>query len=301
LEEVPPGFEQLTRPDEGLVASFLRRLSSDYFNLLALRTFAYERALVPPVLPLATEDLIALVAGWIVDGDCRVALAPRPPPPQAAATEQPAQPRPPPPVAASATFSLQVVDDITEDPIAHVALVLKLPSGEQRATTDSSGRIDIGRLPRGLAAVSSDVSGARLARTLGLVKLGALPSRPRAPADDGRPAASGTVVARIIEHHVKRGDSLVSIAGAYGHTADEITEFNWGTTDPDATQEHLFADVGCTETDAHGKPVFTPRDRPGIIYVPRPLQLSGLRLDERHVLRVKNVPEPGPVHFGVSS
>ena len=43
--------------------------------------------------------------------------------------------------------------------------------------------------------------------------------------------------------------------------------------------------------------MFTRDDAPGILYVPRPVALTGLAVDPSHILRVKRAHRPQPFHF----
>jgi hypothetical protein len=45
--------------------------------------------------------------------------------------------------------------------------------------------------------------------------------------------------------------------------------------------------------------VFTRDDAPGILYVPRPVALTGLAVDPSHILRVKRAHKPQPFHFSL--
>jgi hypothetical protein len=85
----------------------------------------------------------------------------------------------------------------------------------------------------------------------------------------------------------------------YDLTADDVAQFNWETTDPAEVQQRLEISVGCTKKDEGGKFVFSRDDDPGILYVPRPVALSGLAVDQSHILRVKRARRPQPFSFSV--
>src|SRR3712207_7590937 len=57
-------------------------------------------------------------------------------------------------------------------------------------------------------------------------------------------------LARLVKYKVSDGETLESVAEANGISVNELTQFNWGTTDPKEIQKRLFLDVGCRETDS---------------------------------------------------
>jgi len=72
-----------------------------------------------------------------------------------------------------------------------------------------------------------------------------------------------------------------------------------GQTFEQPLQQRLAVSVGCTKKDEAGKFVFIRDDAPGILYVPRPVALSGLAVDPSHILRVKRAHRPQPFHFSL--
>ncbi|HEX8698318.1 MAG TPA: LysM domain-containing protein, partial [Myxococcaceae bacterium] len=113
----------------------------------------------------------------------------------------------------------------------------------------------------------------------------------------GAKKASGKFLARLIKYKVSDGETLESVADAHGLSADELAQFNWGTTDPKEIQKRLFLDVGCRETDSSGKFILTARDNPGILYIARPMELSLMASGPRQILRVAKVPGPPVFRF----
>ena len=77
---------------------------------------------------------------------------------------------------------------------------------------------------------------------------------------------------KVKEHHVKRGDTLESIAAEYGMTWKELAKFNWGTDDPEDVNKFLYGTVGCRSRTKDGKNfIFTDDDHKtgdGFVYVP---------------------------------
>ncbi len=96
-----------------------------------------------------------------------------------------------------------------------------------------------------------------------------------------------TLIGEIEEHQVRTGETLQSLAEANGLTAAELARFNFGTDDPDAVNDHLHNDVGCTRRDASGQFIFDDNDDPGIILIPKPWEQPGLATDQFHTIRVR--------------
>ena len=118
---------------------------------------------------------------------------------------------------------------------------------------DDEGRISLSDVPKGRVDITSTIDGATLAETLAFAKAGVLKTLDSGKKRRRRKAPSGKFLARISEHKVSDGETLESIAETYSLTVDQLTKFNWGTTDPEEIQRHLFIDVGCTTKDDSGK------------------------------------------------
>ncbi|MFP2923634.1 LysM peptidoglycan-binding domain-containing protein [Pyxidicoccus sp. 3LG] len=197
---------------------------------------------------------------------------------------------------------LQVVDDVTDVPISGIKLRIQLgDESEQQATTDSEGRIDLKDVPQGAANVLSVLDGATLDNTLALVRTGGPWSqqKPAKGGTKGKESSFTRVLARIAEHQVTDGETLELVAEMYGLTVDALAKFNWGTTDPAEIQRYLLLEVGCTRKDERGRYVFSSDDVPGILRVPRPVAVSRMAVEQSHILRVKQVPEPRPYLFSL--
>src|SRR3954451_16620448 len=93
------------------------------------------------------------------------------------------------------------------------------------------------------------------------------------------------------EYHVKKGDTLASIAQKNGLKWQQITTYNFGTATPREVNDCLHEYVGCTERTADGKNyVFSDDDVPGIIYIPKPPKPFALSTGEYHKIKVKRPP-----------
>lgn len=294
-EPVPDGHELVVFGERWLAERRVREFAQDDFNLRTLRALVSTHTSTQSYGPLSDELVLRKAAELL---SSRLLSLARVPPRRGsgvlAPREKPEVRPAPVPVEEKLRLMLQVVDDVTEDPIADLALSIKLPDGStKKATTDAEGRISLSDVPRGRVDITSVLDGATLAETLAFVKLGALASLQReAKSRRRRRAAEGRFLARVIEHKVTDGETLESIAAAHDLSVDALTRFNWGTTDPDEIQQHLLIDVGCTAQDDSGKAVFTLHDDPGILYIARPLEMNWVALEERHILRVKKVREP---------
>ena len=145
----------------------------------------------------------------------------------------------------------------------------------------------------GMEVLSVPLDGATLKETLAFVKAGILPAmQPVGQTRRRKKTVSGKFIAKLVSHKVSDGETLESIAESYKTTADALAKFNWGTTDPEKIQSHLLIDVGCTKKDDGGKYVLSSEDEPGILYIPRPLDMDWVALEQRHIWRVKKLPDP---------
>jgi LysM repeat protein len=287
--ELPERFELIPCYDEYFTARYLDSFVQDHFNHATMRAIAYERQ--PPLEPLNNDQLVCVVARRLVSGSLRLALAPPLSFGGLGDDETPDQPRAPTAVQTKAMFSLQAVDDVTDDPISNVKLVVKLPDAkEHELATDSSGRIDLSVVKSGTVSVSSSVTGATMAKTMAFVKLGALASTTSVAATGatrGGHSTTGQVIAQLIECRVKTGDTLDSLARRHGLTANALAQFHWGTAVRDEIDQYLIFEVGCRKRGSDQHVLFDSADDPGIIYIPAPVRLNGLALDQLHILRVK--------------
>ncbi|WNG57117.1 LysM peptidoglycan-binding domain-containing protein [Archangium gephyra] len=287
-EPLPSGHELVATGGAAQLEGRLRVLAQDFFNLQTLREVAQGHA-AAEFGPRSTDQLVRQVASQVALGSLRLVRVPRAPEPTGRyLRHKPEELTPADFVEETKWLRLQVVDDVTDDPISGLKLSIVLPDGSQKqATTDSSGRIELSSVPPGYAQVNAALDGATLAETLIFVKSGILASKQPAGRSRKRKTPSGKFLARVVEHQVSDGETLEGIAEQYGLTVDDIARFNWDTTDPDEIQRHLYVDVGCTAKDESGKFTFTRYDDPGVLYIPRPLAMGGLAVEQSHILRVR--------------
>jgi hypothetical protein len=293
-EPLPAKHKTVVHADPFQLQGWLRHLAQDHFNLQVLRELTYGHVSATAFGTAPMEELVRRAATQLMDGRLRLAEAPVVPLRGLLRTVKKEETFFPPPVEEKLAFSLQVVDDATDEPISGIKLKLKLPGGgTQQASTDGSGTIRVSNVQPGLVEVKSVIEGATLDETLAFLKSGAGTSPPQ----KGAKKASGRFLARLIKYKVSDSETLESVAEANGLSVDELTQFNWGTTDPKEIQKRLFLDVGCRETDSSGKFILTRRDTPGIIYIARPMELSLMASGPRQILRVAKVPAPPVFRF----
>lgn len=307
--DIPNDYQVVSLWNEEHAKQYLRTLIEGHFNLQAMRNLVLTRLGSTATVTMDAEATIGVVARWLSSGSMRLLRAPPPPKlliPEAAPEEEP---RPPPPrKSASGMLSILVIDDRTEEPVPKVKMRLKLPGGdEQDAVTDSSGRIDISTATRGFAQVVATENKASLKTSIAYVGTGMLSSQPQAGQSRGNSTSSSSggqqqdlVLRRIVEHKVKTGDTLASVANLFGLTWEQLAQFNWETTAPDEINKRLFREVGCRKKTQDKKNyVFDSADKPGIVYGPRLLLLSAFALDQLHILRVGKLPRPKPFLFSM--
>ncbi|MCY1078274.1 LysM peptidoglycan-binding domain-containing protein [Archangium lansingense] len=300
-EPLPEGHEHIALGDSWQAERRLREFAQDSVNLRTLRELVYTQVNARPYEPLSEESVLRQAATLLSSKHVRLARAPLPKMPGVMQPREKVEKKPPPEVVEEKLrLMVQIVDDVTEDPITDLELSIKLPDGsKQKVTTDDEGRISLSDVPKGRVDITSAIDGATLAETLAFAKAGILKSLDSGKKRRRRMAPSGKFLARISEHKVSDGETLESIAETYSLTVDQLTKFNWGTTDPEEIQRHLFIDVGCTTKDDTGKFVLSRHDDPGVIYIARPLEMNWVALEDRHIWRVKKVPEPKLYLFSV--
>jgi hypothetical protein len=299
-DPLPEGCQALEAGRGWTLERRLRQLAQDESNLRTLSTLVETHAPLGRHAPRTAEDVVRQAATLFSFGLMRLALAP--PPARYGAPAFPEEtPKQEPPVTPEedVTLRLQVVEDVTDVPISGIKLKLKLADdSEKEATTDSEGRIDLPKAPKGTFNVLSSIDGATLSNSVALVRTGG-PWSSQRPAKAGQKseAPAPQVLVKVTEHRVIDGETLESVAEMYGVTVDALGEFNWGTTDAGKIQKYLPITVGCTARDDSGRYVFSRDDSPGLLYIPRPLALRGLDVAHSHILRVKSVPESGGYRF----
>lgn len=300
-EPLPEGYELVALGDSWLAERRLRDFALDDFNLRTMRDLAHATSMSHGYEPASEAHVIRQMALSLSQGLFRLARVPLPVIPGTLLhREKTKAPSPAPPVDEKLRLMLQIVDDTTDEPLAGIKLRVKPPEGaEQQVTTDSSGRIELPDVPPGRVIVTSVLDGAILAKTRMFVKAGVLPSYQKDENANRRSkgANSELFLVRVIEHKVSDGETLEGIAEAHELTVEQLTQFNWGTTDPAQIQRRLLIEVGCKTRDESGNFVLTSRDNPGILFIPRPLVMDWMALEQRHIWRAKTVAKRRPYLF----
>ena len=190
-------------------------------------------------------------------------------------------------------------------------LVTLTDGSESSYTTDAEGTFRIDGIESGVCEVRADRGDRDLLHTLFFEALSetALSARAVAgeherwrrktvrgmePEGKRNAASEDLAIALVVEHRVRDGDTMAAIAEEHGLSEDELWLFNFDTTDEAELQGFLRREVGCTERDPEtGLFIFTARDYPGTIYVPKELKRSGLQTGLTHVIRTVP-PDPYP-------
>ena len=101
-------------------------------------------------------------------------------------------------------------------------------------------------------------------------------------------SSDGIAYDLFIEHHVRTGETLASLAEKYGLAWQDLAQCNFGTDVPREVNQCLHEFTGCTKRTQDGKNyVFSDRDVPGIIYIPKLAHSVTLPTGKRHRVRVK--------------
>ncbi len=272
------------------------RLMADPLPCMQLRSFAADAGIGYASHDLSECDdraVAQIVAHALSRGEVtiyRVKQRPYSPP---RIVEPPPSPGPsyaPP----SKYFELQLVFDHDGSGVRQVPLQVVGSDGEaHKATTNAEGRIRLNGVEPGAYEVSASSEGAQVGTSVTACGWDR-PEKPREASQDEKRAASAVKhLVAVEEHRVRTGERLDSIAQSAGMTWQGLALFNWGTTDPDEINEHLASKVGCTKKTKDGRNyLFSNRDRPGIVLIPRPWRAPGLETRKSHVLRVKVLRHP---------
>ena len=192
------------------------------------------------------------------------------------------------------TFAVKIVDEKTGDPVSSVRLKITLPDGvEDYYTTSAQGTVKIDDIPPGTCDVSCDLTGATMQDTYEFKGEGE-PPKP-GPKDKVWPsrrisASNLKRIAEITRHKVKDGESIDSLAKANGFDWKFLSRFNWGTDVPKEINRHLVDDNGIWKATKDGKNfMFTSTDHPGIMFIPKKWEKTGLATGKEHVFKVRHI------------
>jgi hypothetical protein len=278
--------------------SFLRGCLSDTWDRQALRRFLSEE-MSSRVVALTDHVVIDQMAQHLAYG--RVHVIERPHEPlrfpnrSRGASEDAEGPPVQSPQTVLAWIRLRVIHARTGAPIPGIPLHVTLPDDTERdGTTDADGLVVYRDIQPGICMVTCDLQDARLRDTYAFAGLGEMPPPPggdgtetTAPATEESPATRSRI-AQIEAHKVKTGESLKSIAETHGMTWQELALFNWDTAEPDAINEHLYDEVGCTKKTSDGyNYVFDDADEPGLLYLPKLWEMTALVTEQTHTFRVR--------------
>jgi hypothetical protein len=189
-----------------------------------------------------------------------------------------------------AWFEVRVVWDDTGEPVSGVALVIDPGKGStSMLETDSDGRARVDPVP-GACSVRAKADGLAYKECARFVDTGERPP-PENASTARRKAPSALAIVEL--RHGRDGETLESVATAAGLTWKKLAKFNFGTDDQDKVSAHLAADVGCFKRGPDQKKyVFTAVDDPGMLLIPKPLELKLLAPGVHHVLRVAPIELP---------
>jgi len=277
----------------------LRALGRDTWSMAALRRLHAETLGRASICDTSDEAVLEALALRMVTGALKVrsVLVPELPLPVGSLVAAPPPPPPePPPEPPPTWFEVLVLFADTGEPVPKLKLKIQQPKGDVADhTTDDAGLIRIDGIKKaGDCVVSSDVKGAKRAEAVLLA--GAPPSAPAAGGDKPKGGASYKLV-KVERYKVKTGDTLDALAKSVNVTWKELAQFNWGTDKPKEINKHLRWDVGCTKKSGDNY-VFDDSDDPGIIMLPKPVQLEA-PTGERLTLGVEKAARSRPWIFSL--
>lgn len=234
---------------------------------------------------IARGDFVAMKEGWEPMRFPMPSIAlPKPPPPEKGREQSPGW------------FEVRVVWDDSDQGLSGVVLVVDAGrGGTTMVETDAEGTARLEYVPD-TCSVRSRVDGLTYHECAAFVGTGAESEAPRASTERRRPPRAVAVVER---HRVRAGERFSEIASAAGLTWQKLAMFNFGTEDAKALRRYLANEVGCLGGPVKEKDsdyVFTRADEPGVILVPRFLQLNLLATGTHHVLRVMPIVPPKRKH-----
>ncbi|MCF0040065.1 LysM peptidoglycan-binding domain-containing protein [Dyadobacter fanqingshengii] len=97
-------------------------------------------------------------------------------------------------------------------------------------------------------------------------------------------------ITEVIKYKVKDGDSIESLSKSHNMSWQELAKFNFGTDEPDEINHFLRSQVGCFKKTKDKKNfVFTSKDDPGIIYIPKNLKKRTFGTNRSHPITVEQL------------
>lgn len=201
---------------------------------------------------------------------------------------------------AATWIAFRAVDDATGNPIPGVTLPLQDAAGQRRSlVTGADGRVRLelpeegsfqlttgGRRPAALADTWAFLGFGDAA--LDVAPLVAGPDAALFP--DGAAPRTGAL-ARLEAHRVSAADSIAALANAEGMPWQDLARYNWGTAVPAEINAALELTVGTSKRTKDGRNLmFDDADRPGIVFLPRPIDEAGLATGREHILRLRRPP-----------
>lgn len=214
------------------------------------------------------------------------------------------KPEPPPPLQASSWVEVQVVWDGSGEPVANLPLVVEPPGGRgSMRSTGRDGRVRLDPADPGACEARCDLTGLKYGECVEVAGMGEKPAAANGGQHEARASEPSRgdraqAIVRVVHRKVRSGDTLESIAKEEGLEWQELAFFNFGTKDAEEVNQHLIADVGCTQRTADGQSyLFADGDSPGVILAPRPWRQSGLASGRVHVIRVRPAGLTGVFHL----
>ncbi len=198
-----------------------------------------------------------------------------------------------------------VCDDIRDEKLKNIAFEIVLPDGTiHSAKTDSSGEIEVKHIEPGTCTIKTDIADKTIKNLYRYIGLGtqALQEAPKEDQDKNKKEQSNSsdntdstnepiTFAFIEEYKVETGDTLESIAESFNLSKDDITKFNWNTTDQEEINNCIYRYVGSSLLDSDNNLVFRSNDDPGIIFIPQKLELTDFKTNDFYTLRLSLIEE----------
>jgi hypothetical protein len=202
------------------------------------------------------------------------------------------------------SFRAKIVDDATGRPISQGKIDVRLVDGSTRSlVSGGNGSVEALDVLAGNHTLSGALAGATVRNVLEVVAVGESasaggeapcgtaskgPGRTTHRKNAGESAGPPSYDLIALERYrVKTGDTLEKIAARHELGRAALAHFNWGVHSAEEVDEKLRDEVGCTEKDANGRYVLTDEAEPGLIFIPKPWNQSGLQAGKQHTIRVR--------------